>query len=136
MAIHCLWRCEMKLTTELVRPFIGGQAEIQNPGEGYVFRGEVEAIVVEDGELKIRFVWLAKGRGYPPIPTGWDKEDRLDYAVSLRICQASNIGPSGSDVGGDDRISLLSHITGETVVLYPPNGSKLDPAQVEGLELA
>ena len=126
----------MQLTTQAVERFKGGQAEIQNQNEGYMYRGEVETIAVENNELRVKFAWLAKGEGFPPIPKKWVKDDRLDYAASLEIYSVSDIGSSGHDTGGDSRICLNSFIVGETVVLFPPNGSKLDPAKVEGLQLA
>src|SRR3989344_5277936 len=126
----------MQLTTQAVERFKGGQMEIQNPNEGYMYRGEVETIGVENNELKVKFAWLAKGEGFPPIPKKWVKDDRLDYSASLEIYAVSDIRSSGHDTGGDSRICLNSFIVGETVVLFPPNGSKLDPAKVEGLQLA
>ncbi len=126
----------MQLTTQAVERFKGGQMEIQNQNEGYLYRGEVETIAVENNELRVKFAWLAKGEGFPSLPNRWVKDARLDYAASLEIYSASDIGSSGHDVGGDSRISLNSFIVGETVVLYPPNGSKLDPAKIEGLQLA
>ncbi|HEU0050910.1 MAG TPA: hypothetical protein VFQ60_02520 [Patescibacteria group bacterium] len=123
------------LTTEMVERFKGGQMEIQNSDDGYLYRGEIETIVVEENELRVKFAWLAKGEGFPPIPRKWVKDDRLDYTASLEIYAASDIGPSGHDVGGDSRICLSSFMAGETVILYPPNGSKLDPAKVEGLHI-
>lgn len=122
----------MQLTTESVAPYKGGQMEIQNRGEGYLFRGEVETIVVEDNELRVRFAWLAKGEGFPPIPNKWVKNDRLDYVASLDIYSAGDIGP-GSD-GGGNRLNLCSQIIGEVVVLFPPDGSKLDRSKIEGLQ--
>jgi len=107
--------------------------EIQNEGEEYLYRGEIKAIVVEDGELRVQFAWVAKGEGYPPLPSRWVNDTKLDYATSLEICSASNIGSSGHDKGGGDRICINSPIVGEVIVLYPPDGSKLDPAKVEGL---
>ncbi len=109
-----------------VRDYVGGQMEVQNPVEGYLFRGEIETISADNAELKIRFKWVAKGEGYPPLPKRWVKSDQLDYEARLGIYQISDIG--------DGRIALLSPITNETVVLFPPNGSKLDPSKVEGLE--
>ena len=126
----------MKLTTQVVARFVGGQMEIQNQNEGYMFRGEVKTIAVENNELKVRFSWVAKGEGYPPFPTKWVNEDNLDYGASLEIYSASDIGSSGDEVGGDSRLCLNSPIVGEIVVLFPPNGSKLDPAKVEGLQFA
>ena len=125
----------MRLTTEMLTPFIGGQIEVQNQDEGYLYRGEIKTVVVEDNELRVALNWMAKGEGYPPIPTGWVADERLVYAASLEIYTVSNIGPSGEEVGGDDRICLNSPIVGELTILYPANGSKLDPAKVKGLNL-
>lgn len=125
----------MQVTSEMLARFVGGQMEIQNQGEGYIYRGEVKTIAVENNELKAQFAWVAKGEGFPPFPNKWVKDDNLDYAASLEIYSASNIGPSGGEVGGGDRLCFNSSIVGETVVLYPPDGSKLDPAKVEGLSL-
>ena len=117
----------MEVTNEILARFVGGQMEIQNQGEGYLYRGEVEAIAVEDNELQAKFTWLAKGEGFPPLPKKWVKDDQLDYAASLEIYTPSDIG--------DGRLCFNSSIVGETVVLYPLNGSRLNPAKVEGLSL-
>lgn len=125
----------IQLTPEIVSEFIGGQMEIQNESEGYIYRGEIKTITVENNELRAEFIWLAKGEGSPPLPDRWVKDERLDYMASLDIYSVSNIGPTGNEIGGSDRISLLSPIVGELVILYPPDGSKLDPSKVEGLDL-
>lgn len=121
----------MQVTTASLAPFQGGQMEIQNKGEKYLFRGETATIVVEDGSLKVKFAWLAKGEGFPPIPRKWVKDDRLDYEASLEIYRVSDIGP-GSD-GGGSRLCFDSSIVGEMVVLYPPGTSTLERSKVEGL---
>ena len=126
----------MQLTTQVVERFKGGQMEIQNQGESYLYRGEVESIAVENNVLQVKFAWVAKGEGFPPLPNKWVKDDRLDYAASLEIYSTSNIGPSDGEVGGSDRLCLNSSIIGEIVILFPPDGSKLDPSKVEGLQLA
>jgi len=124
----------MRLTTAEVTRFVGGQMEIQNQNEGYMFRGEIATIAIEENSLVAKFNWFAKGEGYPPLPKRWVKDDNLDYAASLEIYSVSDIGPSGGEVGGDSRLCLNSSIVGEIVVLFPPNGSKLDRAKVEGLD--
>lgn len=126
----------MGLTSQDVVRYKGGQMEIQNQKERCLYRGEIEAITVENGTLRVKFTWLAKGEGYPPIPKKWVRDAKSDYTANLEIYSVSNIGPSNDEIGGDDRIFLISSIVGETVVLYPPNGSKLDPAKIEGLQLA
>ena len=123
----------MRLTSDLLYGFVGGQMEIQNPNKNYIFRGKIETIAVVGEDLVVKFAWLAKGKGDLPIPAGWVKDDNLDYSTNLEICSVSNIGPSDSEIGGDDRICIMSQFIGEVIVLYPPDGSKLDPAKVEGL---
>jgi hypothetical protein len=123
----------VELTDQLARTFKGGQAEIQNPGENYIYRGEIEAISVESGELKIQFAWLAKGEGGFPLPKKWVRDDRLAYVAGLIAYSTSNIGPSDRDDGGGDRLCLNSCIIGEMIILFPPDGSKLDRSKVEGL---
>ncbi len=126
----------MRLTQELLSRYIGGQAEIQNQIEGYILRGEIDGVVLEGDEVSIRFAWFAKGDGYPPFPKRWVNEENLDYGLSLveGFTSVSDIGPSGD--GGANRIAIDSRISNELVVLFPPDGSKLDPAVVEGLVLA
>ncbi len=116
----------MELNTTVLSPFKGGQLEIQNQGEGYIYRGEIESVVVEGDEVKVKFVWLAKGKGFPPA--GWVNDDNLNYAASTVIYSANEIG------GG--RVAMNSPIVGEMAVFFPPDGSKLDPSKVEGLKLA
>lgn len=116
----------MQLTTNSIAKYIGGQMEIQNQGENYIYRGEIKTIAVEDDTLKVGFVWLAKGDSLPP--TKWQNHDDLDYATSLGICHVFDIG--------DDRIALHIPIVCELTVLFPPGGSKLDPSKVEGLKLS
>ena len=124
----------IRLTSSMLNTFTGGQIEVQNQGEGYLYRGEIKTAEVEDNEVRITLNWMAKAEGFPPIPTGWVADSRLDYAASLEIYTASDIGP-GSE-GGGRRLCLNSSIMGETVVLFPHDGSKLDPAKVKGLTLA
>lgn len=120
----------MQLTEEIAARYVGGQIEVQNPGEGYLYRGEIGTIIVEgegdDATLKVRLNWMAEGEGFPPLPSRWVPADHTTYDASLMIYSVSDIG--------DGRIALNSAIVGETVVLYPPDGSKLEEAKVEGLD--
>jgi len=117
----------MQLTSEMLTRFVGGQMEIQNKEESYIYRGEVKTIVVENNELKVQFVWMAKGEGFSLLPNKWIKDDHLDYAADLETYYSVDVG--------DDRLCFQSSVVGEMVILYPSNGSKLDPAKVEGLVL-
>lgn len=120
--------------------FRGGQMEIHDDKTNEIYRGEVKTITVTEDTsrgkiLRVQFAWFAKAEGHPPLPTGWVKNDQTDLAVDLSLHVVSNIGSSGGDVGGSDRICLKSKMLGETIILYPPDGSKLDPAEVRGLVL-
>ena len=117
---------EMTLTHKAVQAYVGGQAEIQNSLENYLYRGEIQSIDIVNKELKIMFAWVGKMTGGVNSPTGqWIKDDRLDYAASLEIYNVSDISLK--------RIALNSFIVGELVVLFPPDGSKLDKSKIEGL---
>ena len=112
-----------------VKRYVGGQMETQNLSERYIYRGEIAAISIENDELKVRFAWLAKGEGYPPIPKRWVKDTdpaHIDYSASLVAYAPCKVG--------EGRLAWHSAIIGETVVLFPPDGSRLDPSKVEGLE--
>jgi len=107
--------------------------EIQNARRGDLYRGEIESIVVEEGWLKVRFAWVARSEGFPTLPTKWVKSSVLEYKICLGVFRAADIGPSGGGIGGDSRIFLESYAIGEIVVLFPPNGSKLDRSGVEDI---
>jgi hypothetical protein len=144
----------MRLTTQAVQRFKGGQMEIQNRDERYLYRGEIKTIAVVDNGLRVEFAWLAKMRGFPTPPGGdWVNVDPSgpeirgirhylppyksgEIAVSLTVCSVIDIGPSGPEIGGDNRLCIDSAISSEVITLYPPNGSKLDPPRVEGLQRA
>lgn len=112
-----------EMTTEGLQRYVGGQAEIQNSSENYIFRGEISEVSVEGLELALKFDWLAKGKGMPPA--GWVKADRDDYAISLEMCGVSDISAG--------RLCIDCAPIGELTILYPKGGSRLDPSKVEGL---
>ena len=116
----------MKLTTELLEPFIGGDLEVQNRGEDYLFRGRISEAVMDGEEIKVSFEWLAQNDGGPRSPTStWTKSERTEYVANLTIYGVNTIG--------EGRIAMRSSITGELVVLFPKGGSALDEARVSGL---
>ena len=117
----------MQPKNEALQRYVGGQMEIQNHIEEYLYRGEVQAISIDDNNLTVRFAWLAKSTDYPPLPDGWIRAEQLYYAANLKVFSCSDIG--------NDRICFSLPTTNELVVLYPPAGSKLDPSKVKGLGL-
>lgn len=120
----------MKLTSQILATFIGGQLEIQNESEGYMYRGEISGAKIGDNhgteDVCVAFAWVAKADGPPPIPTGWTLDRTTEYKASLEIYSASDIG--------NGRICINCAINGELAVFFPPGGSKLDRAKIKGLE--
>lgn len=123
----------MKLTTEGLQRFVGGQLEAQNMKEHYLYRGEIAEIEVtegtsfgdrpadECGDLKIKLAWMAKMAKMGE----WKADSNLDYSASLIIYSASEIS--------DGCIFLSGMFTGENVALFPKGGSRLEPEKVKGL---
>lgn len=114
----------MQFTDQLLAHYVGGQLEVQNLSEGYIYRGEIERAWVEKDELKVRFKWFAQMKKVG----GWQTVGKLDYSVSTFLVSATNIG--------DNRIFYNVMGTGESGTFFPPEGSRLDPSKVEGLQLA
>jgi hypothetical protein len=115
----------MEVTTERLQTFVGGQAEIQNAQEGYLFRGQIASAEVVGDQLTLRFEWLARmegGMGH------WVLDKRTEYKVSTLFYNTQMIGPGET---GSDRLCLTSGVTAEIAVLFPPNGSRL--ARPEGV---
>jgi len=127
----------MRLTTEVLAGFIGGQMEIQNRSEDYLFRGEIVRAVVESGKLRVRFAWLAKNDGGSRHPaSGWTAHADLDYTADLEIYHINDV----NDVDELGRIIMHSPIVGELCVFFPKGytnaegeESKLDRDRVKGL---
>jgi hypothetical protein len=120
-----------ELATIIAR-YPGGQAEIKNQLEGYLYRGEIETINIADGQLQIKFKWLAQAQGFPPSPEQWINNDNLFFTWSPKpFNEINDIGPDAS--GGGHKLYISSFISGIVVTIFPPDGSKLDPAEVKGL---
>ena len=93
----------MQLTTEELARFVGGDMEIQNANEDYLYRGPIERATVEGGEVRVHFKWIAKNDGGPnrPTPT-WTKDDRPD---TRRVCRST---PSPTSATGASASTLPS----------------------------
>lgn len=124
----------MTPTNQDLQVYVGGQAEIQNQVEQYLYKGRIAAISIDADTFKIRFEWFARkgGKKLPPPLYGnkWVNDKRLDYSVSLML-----VGFSLSNAPDGKRIILHSPITNEICVLYLPGRERnLDPEEVEGLD--
>lgn len=130
----------MSLTSTYLEPYKGGQMEIlsmDSEGQRFLLRGEVEEIEIHGNSMMVvRLLWLAKALGSNLVPTGWVKDDGSKvYELDLKVYTALNIGPVYSSMK-ENRIELSSIHTVEKFILHTRNGARIDPAAVEGLELA
>lgn len=115
----------MELANDILQQYVGGQLEVQNPEEGYLFRGKIRTVGIQDEDLVVEFVWLAEGEGYPPLPKKWVKVKPEPYQVNSALFTASDIG--------DDRICLTT-LLHETAVFFLAKNCRFDSSAVEGLE--
>ncbi|MEK6889956.1 MAG: hypothetical protein AABX35_02095 [Nanoarchaeota archaeon] len=119
-----------QLTNEYLRRFAGGQLEVQNPVEEYLFRGEIETANIDKGDLVVKLKWNAIGVGYPPLPNKWVKDtddSHLNYRASLDAYLVTEMS--------EQRTILNSPVVNEIAALYSKDGSRLDSSRVEGLVL-
>jgi len=110
----------------MLKTYVGGQAEIQNAVEEYIYRGQISDISIKDNELHLRFDWLARGVGNPP--TRWVNDRKRNYDADLGIYFGKEIG--------EGRYYLESPITNELLVLYPKGGSSLGKPKAQADEVA
>jgi hypothetical protein len=113
-----------EVTTEYLQTFVGGQMEVQNSIEDYIYRGQISTAEVIQNQLVVTFEWLARLEiaKTPDQQTRWVPSDRSSYAISLLFYSVKTIGPGEQ---GSDRLCLLSGVSAEVAILFPPNGSRM-----------
>jgi len=116
----------MKLTSDVLDRYKGGQAEIQSMELSHLCRGEIKDIyITSENALAISFSWC--GRMNPPMSGLWVADSTPGRTVNLAAYVSSDIG--------EGRIALAAIDNDEMIVLFPAGGSALNPSQVKGLEL-
>lgn len=112
-----------------------GQMEIYSKPARLAYCGQLKSLTIDDGgdTFAAKFTWVAERNTDPPA--AWKSSDLPlkggNFEWDLDSCLVVNIGP-GPD-GGGDRWLLTFFNTQEIVLIHPPDGDKLDPALVEGL---
>lgn len=116
------------LTTEVLSRFVGGQLEIQNENEGYLYRGEVAEVQMDEiGTLKVKFAWQAK----MAEDGQWISYKDPGYGVSLWVDKKNNRPMSTVVDMGDGRLVIRVMVIWEVLTFFPPDAEdKLDPAKV------
>lgn len=123
----------MQLTNELLAPYVGGQAEIQNSATGLLIRGEMESIRLEDGNLVITWAWMAKGDNFPAIRRTIRQKTAEPHSFNVYTLNPMRLGP---DEEGRNRLALISSQNGDMLILCPPHCNTLDCPMVEDPESA
>lgn len=116
-----------------IESYAGGQIEIQNNVEDYLYRGQIDSIKVKEDkedsrfdELEVKLKWLAKSD--PEIGgTYWKKDSRKEYVVTLYGALAADLEKN--------RMGICVPIINEMITLYPKGGSRLEPSEVKGLKM-
>ncbi|MDO8470883.1 MAG: hypothetical protein Q7S63_02820 [bacterium] len=120
-----------ELTAEVLSRFKGGQLEIQNRAEHYLYRGEIAEVALDEkDQLKVKFAWLAEFKD-----GGWVNDEDLDYSLTLWFDKEANRPFVSVEKIADDRLMIhgAPMLMNEVLVFFPPDGSKLDRAKVVGL---
>jgi len=120
----------VKLTKKKLAEFVGRDMEIQLRSWAFIYRGPIESAAIKYNILLvIKFVWLAKGEGWPPVPISWIKEDKFASDAFVRNLNFYNISETI-----DGRLNLYNPNKDESLILFPP-GKNLDPTKVKGFKL-
>ncbi len=117
----------LTITADFLQRFVGGQLEYENTMGHYRFRGEIERVWIEGSKNATMYVllkWLAEmgedSRWHGAV-------DTLDYSVGLAETSFSE--------ADDSTVHYVSTLIQEKGTFFPPEGSRLDPLEVEGLQL-
>lgn len=121
----------MDLTTEAFQKFVGGDIEIQNKKENYLYRGPIKAITIVEDDLVVVTTWLAQMIKDEAEAKALGQRWKLvvghePYRTPLQICTVSDVG--------EGRLCLISPVIGELTMLYPAGGSQLSQSRVSGFE--
>lgn len=100
---------------------VGGDIEIQV--EGNVFRGPIKSIYREGKMVVIENRWTAKMMG----DGRWARKRGYD------VCKVNALEVGPTDFG-QGRIAFQAPPMG-MFIIFPKDGSKLDPSKVEGLDI-
>ncbi|MCC7160583.1 hypothetical protein IT399_02605 [Candidatus Nomurabacteria bacterium] len=102
-----------------------------------IYRGQIKNIVIEGGELRIEFAWLAIGIGFPPLPKKWmniTSRNLLKFYVNLGKCFVTRINSKINGQVGVEKFLLQSE-SGEVCILFSPDDDLLNPSEVDGLKV-
>lgn len=114
----------MQLTTEVVKHYEGGQLRLYDFMLDEMYRAEIKRALVEQGHLKLALKWVARlgddGQ--------WYVFESRGHTVDLHFTSFKRV--SNNRI----RYRAPNHEVG--MLFLPGDGSKLDPRNVIGLQIA
>lgn len=116
----------MQLDQSTMSSYLGGEIEVQNQKERYIYHGGIKSVAVNEveNELTLELSWVAKAIRFPPVPIKWVRDDAFTYTVNLDHYSFLKIGRL--------YLWLNSYVTGEVVYIYPPDaGGKFDQSLIQ-----
>lgn len=122
----------IKINPEIARRFTYGQIETRRADRPYVLRGDIEIIVVHAGILDVTCFWVAERSLGDQGEDGW------------KLCNITSFQYQVNQYDYDDddlfrtkcaQLTHSGHPYEDQITLYLPDGDRLDPIQVEGLEI-
>lgn len=122
----------MRINQEIAKRFVYGQIETSKTGRQYVLRGDIEIIVISNGQLEIVCHWVALKDTSKSSTGKWVvcKIRSFKYVVAHYHYNEDRFAAIGvlELTNPDDPYE-------DQIMLYPPDGDRLDPKHVEGIEL-
>ncbi|MFA5778389.1 MAG: hypothetical protein WC870_02810 [Candidatus Paceibacterota bacterium] len=117
----------MWLTVEKARHLRRGILEIVFIEKCCMFLGKIEdeEVVVTDGKLSIKIALQEhkqlKGvrKDLTPTPSEYVVGRPIELEIDLTVFSVENLGPSSGEVGGGDRIFIISPDTKKVFIFYP-----------------
>ena len=121
----------MHLTQTVASRFSYGQVETRKKGRQYILRGDIEIIVTNQGTLDIVCHWVALKDTSKSKPHRWVlcKLRTFSYQIDQYSYDEQELNETGvlRLVNPDDPYE-------DEILLYPPEGNRLDPKHVDGIE--
>jgi hypothetical protein len=121
----------MHLTQVVASRFVFGQVETRKKGRQYILRGDIEIIVTNQGTLDIVCHWVAIKDTSNHSPHSWVlcKLRNFSYQIDQYRYDEDELKETGVL-----RLTNPNDPYEDEILLYTPDGSRLDPQHVEGIE--
>ncbi len=108
----------MHLDINTILPYRGGQIEVHNAREDYLFRGQINKLILKDDVLIITLAWITNARGHAQS-LRWVRAEVRAHQVKL---EEYELIPTQ-----DASLRFQSPSIGELIILSLPGVRVLNP---------